>query len=173
MITKEYIENLYAEVLRELSEKHPVELWKVEPSGLKFTDEKTKFGMARFDGVIFINTAFIGTEAKAKLNNTMRHEFAHLAAGLNNNHNKVFKRFARFFGCNPDIDLSEEIRQVIGKIDYKYMLVAHTSDGGRHEIGGAHRKSKKYANFGKALRERYSYEVNGLKVVRFVYEPQK
>lgn len=167
MITKEYIQEAYDRVLAEVTQILPLNQWKHQPMGLGFTDEKTKYGLATCDGLVLINTAFIGTTATTKLDFVLRHEFTHHAVGLSKHHNRVFRRIEERFGVDPQRDLTREIEQIQSRIDYKYTVLAHLENGEIRDLGGAHRKTKRYTEYPKNAR--YNMSIAGIRVHRFEF----
>jgi len=167
MICEDYIWGRYHQILIELKAKHPLDKWKHQPKTLGFTEHKTKLGMATNTGVVLVNKAFIGTDAKAKLDFTIRHEFAHLAAGLHHNHNKVFRGYESYFGADTRIDYTSEIEQVQAKIGYKYTVFAHLENGERKEAGQVHKKTKKYSEYPRDGRLNMSF--GNFRVLKFEF----
>lgn len=167
MITEEYITNAYYRVLDEVSKVLPLAKWHMQPVGIGFTTEKTKYGMATPDGMVLINRVFIDSTAHTKLEFTLRHEFAHLAVGLHNHHNRRFQRMERVFGVDPAIDLSEEIAEIQSRIDFKYTVFAHLENGEVRNLGGVHRKTRTYTEYPKG--DHYTMSIEGVRVVRFEF----
>ncbi len=140
--------------------------WAIRPSGLELTRHKTKFGMASSRGVVYINSGFIGTPAITKLRNTLRHELAHLAVGLAEGHNAIFKHCACMFGVSKDVPKSE-IQAFEQSVGYKWQLIAHLVDGRTVEMGRVHRRHKKYTAY---THKRWRYMViKDTAVQRFEY----
>jgi predicted SprT family Zn-dependent metalloprotease len=165
MITKEYIQEVYDGVLAEVTQILPLNQWKHQPMGLGFTDKKTKYGLATSDGLVLINMALIGTTATTKLDFVLRHEFAHLAVGLSKRHNRIFQRLEERFGVDPYRDLTEEVEQIRSRIYYKYTVLAHLENGEILDLGGVHRKTKRYTEYPKNAR--YHMSIAGIRVNRF------
>lgn len=167
MITEEYIADAYYRVLDEVSKVLTLAKWHMQPVGIGFTTEKTKYGMATPDGMVLINRVFIDSTAYTKLEFTLRHEFAHLAVGLHNHHNRRFQKMERVFGVDPAVDLSEEIAEIQSRIDFKYTVFAHLESGEVRNLGGVHRKTKKYSDYPNG--SRYTMSIEGIRVLRFEY----
>lgn len=146
MITPEIINECYTSSLRECFDLFPAEKWKHSPAGVDMTDHKGKYGMATAKGVVLINKAFLGTNSTIKLRNTMRHELAHLAVGLKQSHNKVFRRFEALFDALVPVP-PNEIEAITNNISYKWQVIAHLVDGTQRDLGGAHMKTKLYAEY--------------------------
>lgn len=146
MITPEIINECYTSSLRECFDLFPAEKWKHSPAGVDMTDHKGKYGMATAKGVVLINKAFLGTNSTIKLRNTMRHELAHLAVGLKQSHNKVFRCFEALFDALVPVP-PNEIEAITNNISYKWQVIAHLVDGTQRDLGGAHMKTKLYAEY--------------------------
>lgn len=167
MITEQYITDTYQRILKEVSGILPINKWCHQPTGVGFTAEKTKYGLATPEGLVLINRVFIGTSAVNKLESTIRHEMAHLACGLEEHHNSRFRRMERVFGVDPDLDLSDELAQIQGKIDFKYTVIAHLENGIQRDLGGVHRKTRTYTEYPRHPRD--VARIEGVKVLRFEF----
>jgi len=143
----------------------PLSGWKITPTGVEFTTHKSVFGYATPKGKIEISKAFLETTAYSKLRYTLRHELAHLAAGLDQNHNRVFKRYEHAFGATS-FD-SEDVIQIENRINYKWTVTAHLENGTDREIGGVHRKTKKYSEYPKD--GKLTMSIDGINILRFEY----
>ena len=146
LITFEYICQEYERALKACCEKIPLKQWAHKPVGVKLTRHKTKYGMANSRGEVFISEAFLNTQANTKLKNTMRHELAHLAAGLWHGHSRVFKSVEILFGARAAV-AKQEVDEVHNNISFKWELIAHLSDGRSLSLGGRHRKSKSFTHY--------------------------
>ncbi len=91
-ITLETIRLNHTEALENAISKFPLEKWSIKPTSLVIKPFKSRWGDANSCGTIRINDVFIGTDNYAKLRDTLDHEISHLIVGLNENHNKIFKR---------------------------------------------------------------------------------
>lgn len=147
--------------------RQSLDRWVHRPRGIDVVTIKSAYGHATSEGKVLINDAFLGTEAINKLDNTIRHELAHLAAGLSRNHNKVFKAFARSFG----VDLSKEseagLRMIIDNVSFKYTVYAHLDNGAVINLGGVHRKTKAYSQYPEHSGKNRS--IDGVRVERFEF----
>lgn len=162
------IESNYLSLLDELSQLVPLKNWHIRPAGIGLTKHKTKYGIAYSDGRIEVSCHFIGTTARAKLAQTLRHEFAHLAVGVHHGHNGVFRRCERLFGARPTAQTKDEEPQLHQAIGYKYRLLATLEDGREIDVGGYHRRSRNYLDY-PCKKRGYCYRVKGLKVTAFRY----
>ncbi len=132
------IEQEYKRALENCAAVFPLSEWQHQPLGLEITPHKTKYGMASNSGKVFISQIFFGTQAYGKLRNTLRHELAHLAAGVRHGHNAVFKQFENLFCARQPVN-SEELKEIDARIGYKWRLIAHLHDGSSHVLGYYHR----------------------------------
>lgn len=166
-ITEQFVKAEYERVLADVCKVIPLHQWKLQPTGLDYTTHKTKYGVATPAGQVLINRAFVGTTAVNKLDFTLRHEFAHLAIGLQEHHNRRFRRAEACFGADVTRDLSAEKAQVIGAIDHKYTLIEHLVDGREVDLGGANRRTARYTAYPSNGRLNRSFR--GVRVERFEY----
>lgn len=166
MITFDHIKHEYKIALEECTAVLPLKRWAIEPQGIGITNHKTKYGLATYKGIVLIGEILIGTNAITSLRNTLRHELAHLAVGLNHKHDRVFKRCAAAFNANLPVS-KEEIREIDANISYKWMLVAYMDDGTVKKLGGAHRKTRVYTEYPRNGRR---MTVDGELVSRFEFE---
>ena len=166
-ITETLIHDCYQSVLGEVANIVPLEQWRVQPRKLGFSTHKSKYGQATPDGQVLINTIFVGTSSHTKLDQTMRHELAHLAVGLHHHHDKHFRRMERRFGVDPTLDLTQELDQLQDKITFKYTVIAHLMDGRVRELGGVHRKTKVYSQYPRD--GKYTMSIDGVRVEWFEF----
>jgi len=166
LITLETIKGEYNSALSMCKKILPIHKWVLNPKGVDLTRHKTKYGLATCDGMTLISRAFIGTSAINKLRATLRHELAHLAVGLNQGHNRTFKRWARRFGALDPVDRSETL-SVLDNINYKYQVTAHLEDGTQRDLGGVHRKTRRYTDYpGNGS----TASIDGLHILSFSFE---
>jgi len=168
MITVKFVQSVYDDILADVVCVLPMIEWIHKPTALGYTDEKTKYGLATNEGMILINRLFIGTTATTKLDYTLRHEFAHLAIGLRESHNRAFKRLEERFGVDLNRDLSEDISKIQNKIAYKYTVLAHLENGEVRVIGGVHRKTRRYTEY-PTNKSRFKLSVDGIRILSFEY----
>ena len=167
-ISKAYIQKRFEIILEELVVLLPLEHWQIKPKALAYTKAKTAYGFAAIDGRVLINHAFLGTRAFQQLDHTIRHEFAHLAVGLEAQHNLHFRRMERKFGVNKQVSDDEEVAQLREHLKPKYTLFAQLITGEVVSLGGAHRRHKKYTQY---RRRRFRLlTVDGVVVEHFYYQ---
>lgn len=166
-ITKAMIANEFNQVLDACFGILDESKWRIKPQGLGYTEHKTKYGMATPSGMVLIGTHFVGTTAVNKLKNTIIHELAHLAVGLENNHNRRFKLMEKRFGGSGGVDESDYL-EIAGNIKYKYNVIAHLANGVAFDVGGMHRKTKKYSQYMPT--DRNFMSIDSVRVERFEYQ---
>jgi len=158
---------LFESIKRELFLQFPLTEWTIKPGDFLWTKHKTKYGMARFNGDIFINRAFISSTAWQLLDATIRHELAHLYIGLAAGHNADFQATAQLFkSCFKSVPRAE-IKQFQEQISYRYKLYAICENGDSILLKKTHRKHAKYTQY--KARFFYKLSINGQKIKRFNY----
>ncbi|WP_018690941.1 hypothetical protein [Algicola sagamiensis] len=145
-ITQEIIQEEYALALADCAACIPLSRWKIKPKVLKLTKRKRVYGMATIHGEVLINEAFIGTTAINQLRKTIRHELAHLTVGLHHRHNHVFQQCAKRYGAR-DAVATEETLSFQANQTFKWQLMAHLENGEVRDLGGRHRRSKRYTHY--------------------------
>ena len=161
------IKKIYQDIVAELIRLQARESWAIHPQSIRLTKHKTKYGMACHDGTVFVNQAFLSTSARQLLDATIRHELAHLCVGLDQGHNRVFKRKAKQFKSVFGNHLSSDIKEINQRIGYKYLILAHLENGETIEFKKAHRKSAKYLDYRPKFFRYLS--IKGIKVIEFEY----
>ena len=161
MITLTYITDIYYEILTECMELVNIEGWIHPPRRVELTNRKV-LGTASIHGVVTISKAFINTSDYDTLHNTIRHELAHLAAGISENHGVNWKRMAVRFGANPrhSSSVSDEIKDTM----YKYYIIAHMADGRELACKPANKRTKKFTHYNG-----WSMSIRGVDIKRFEY----
>lgn len=164
MITEQYISTRFAALLTKCQALRST--WHTNPNGVALFTSKSKYGEAYKNGNIAINRAFIGTTAFAKLDQTILHELAHLAAGIRHGHGKQWKQTAELFGMPAEVP-QQQYQDVKRNISYKYTVVAHLVDGGIFSLGQVHRKTKAWAEYHNGPLNRKLED--GRKIARFEF----
>ncbi|MFL0810624.1 MAG: hypothetical protein K6L76_09435 [Agarilytica sp.] len=160
------IQREYQQALEDCDRVFPIKRWSHAPQQVKLTRHKTKYGMAMLSGDIYVSHAFIGTNAINKLRATIRHELAHLAVGLRHQHDKSFRQFEAAFGAKKKVR-KEEMQEVHDNIPFKWQVIAHLDNGVVKDIGGAHRRSKRFKSYAP---NKFNFmTVDGVKVERFEF----
>ena len=164
MIDYETIVREYEFAIKECASKIPKYKWKHTPTAIKLTSRKRSYGVANIYGEILINKSYIGTNDIAHLRDTIRHEVAHLVVGIDEGHNRYFKRICRFLGGSPDS--TSYSKEVNANITHKWKLLMHMENGDVL-TKLVHRRSKAYTEY-KPSWKCYRH-VNGIKIIRFEY----
>lgn len=159
-----------AVVLRELDralDRYPV--WAHPFSGLVFSRARRSFGRAYRDGRIAISTVFVGTTALEDLEDTVRHELAHLIAGVDQQHGSRWRRVAKDLGAVPRATGRSRCETLHERMQHAPLtLVAVMASGAEVDIKPAFRRSGRYTQYRRSLFGR-RYLVGEEVVDRFYY----
>ena len=167
MIDESTIKNMYNECLAHAKSLIDVSKWTHQPTGIQLDTHKSKYGQATPDGLVLINTAFIGTDAINKLKETILHELAHLIVGLKHHHSRLFRNWEAILLKGVVVNESER-NEVKNNNGYKHRLLA-ICENTVHDLGGAFRRTKKFRDY-QPTDNRF-ISVDGDKVIRFEYVP--
>ncbi|WP_286241232.1 hypothetical protein [Neptuniibacter halophilus] len=171
-ITENQIVNLAHKVMAECALEIPVSKWAHRFHDLQVVHMKAKYGEATATGIVRISSLFVGTSAWKKLEQTLRHEFAHLAVGTDQHHNSRFKQCqSRFRGDKPVPQ--SEIEEIASNNRYKWQVIAHLEDGTTFDVGGVHRKTKRYSAYHEQpeCKKRDWLTTVNKRVVRYEFQP--
>lgn len=153
MLTINDINQMLGEEIEKASLIYPIQAWSHPPiSTVNLYSSKTELGLASTFGQISINKLFIGTDAVSLLRNTIAHEISHLIVGVNQGHNQRFKYAASRLNVKSNSDFPE-LDVIKSKINYKYTVVAHLRGGEVVNLGGVHRKTRKYTDYNEQPRK--------------------
>ena len=167
MITIDTIKTTYAECIAIATAKLPFTSWKTHPIGIGLTTHKVKYGLAKANGEVLINPAFIGTKAYTKLKETIFHELAHFIVGFDKNHTAPFKRAMSYI--SDDIYVSPtEHAMVKENNSYKYRLLGFTKTK-TYNLEGAFKRTKKYLDYDPQGKRTMS--IKGERFSHFEYVP--
>lgn len=164
MITEKHIRSRYNEITNECIDKLSIERWVIMPTCFTISDRKV-LGTANSFGEVSVSRAYIGSVDYDGLDDTLRHELAHLAAGIKAKHGIEWKRMAVLFGATPSS--RGKSTQCVTDSLYKYYLVAHMEDGNVLPIKPANRKLKKYTGY------RWGCSIRNVDIKRFQYVSYK
>lgn len=171
MITKELIVKLtHEEWLRamkicEANNKQP----KHDLQNVIVDDLSHFYGKASIKGEVFIASAFVDAdykEYKDSLIDVIRHEIAHLIAGISAGHNRTWQNVCKLIDCRPESCFFDDTLNPINERMFKYRLMGVLEDGSIIPVDYSNRKKKKYLQVDKT--REYSFE-NTI-VVDFYYE---
>lgn len=144
MITEKHIRSRYNEITNECIDKLSIERWVIMPTCFSLSSRKV-LGTAKSTGEISVSRAYLGSVDYDGLDDTIRHELAHLAAGLQAKHGVEWKRMAVLFGATPTS--RGMTTQCVQDSLYKYYIMAHMADGTILPIKPANRKVRKYTDY--------------------------
>ncbi len=179
-LTLDEIQKIHDEILEQCSKAIPTKSWKHQVnSAVRVGTYQSDFAKAHVDGnddiYVSVHPLFLQTRFVNKLKAVMAHEFTHFVLGLDENHNRKFKRFESFLLDNIDYDLDaakSEADEFVSKIDFKWTVIAHLVDGTELYIGGVHRKTKTYSEYPRTEREKHTVSVGehrGKTVARYEF----
>lgn len=162
-----------AVVLRELDRALDAFPRWVHPfAGLSFNNARRSYGQAHRDGRMMISRLFLGTTALGDLEDTVRHEFAHLIVGIDQKHGPRWKRTALALGAVPRATGRSRAPDLQARMeDAPFTLVAVLASGEERALKPAFRRSRAliaYRDAGGGRR----YFVAGEAVLRFCYRPR-
>lgn len=144
--------------------------WAHPFAGLALSRARRSYGQANRDGHILISRVFLGTDALDDLEDTVRHELAHLIAGIDERHGPSWRRVAKRLGATPRARGRAVSPQLASRMeDAPYTLVAVLESGEEREVKTVFRRSRTYLQYRYRWGGRH-YEVEGQKVLRFRYD---
>lgn len=147
--------------------------WKHPFAGLEFSRAKRMFGQAHRDGRIVLSRQFIGTTALADLEDTIRHELAHLIVGIAEKHGQRWKAVAASLGARPRATGKSQGADLQARMsDAPLTLLAVMQSGEEREMKSAFRRSRRYLDYrlGKGGQQ---YHIKGELIERFVYRERR
>lgn len=158
-------------VLRELDRaiaRYPE--WAHPFAGLEISRRmRRSFGQAHADGRLRISAQFLGTPALADLEDTVRHEFAHLVVGVREKHGPAWRRVARDLGAIPRATGRSRCDHLQGRMaDGPFTLVAVMQSGEERVLRRVFRRSPRYRNY-RFDRGGQRYRIGNEWVERFRY----
>ena len=167
-MTLDIIASYWNQVLEEAARIYPRTSWAHQPGTISWATKQSGYAWITETGDLQVHTAFGGSLAYDKLLSTLRHECAHLIAGTHNGHNKIFKRVADRLGIDVDSALVlKQGNELRDSISFKWTVIAHFKDGTRQNLGGVHKRTRKYTDYGKD--GRFTMRVGNKVVDRFEF----
>lgn len=168
MISDSTIQDVFEHSKRYAFTLVPHNLWQVAPTTIETHDQHGKYGIAFSGGRIAVYSGFIGSPSIIKLESTILHELAHLCVGLRHHHNQYFRRIEkRFSGHLNKADMEKDEQTIIKCIPYKWTVVAHLENGSIEDLGGVHRKTKRWSEYTPAQSRSDSFQ--GITVLRYEF----
>jgi hypothetical protein len=147
--------------------------WEHPYSGLEFSRARRILGQAHRDGRIRLSTVFVDTRAHADLRDTIRHEFAHLIAGLRARHGAPWRQVAAALNAKPRAAGAVVCPELRARMDdAPFDLVAVLKDGREVVLRAAYRRAPQYLDY-RAGRTRRQYFYRGAEVAYFRYDPRR
>ena len=139
-------------------------------AGLEFNRARRTYGQAHRDGRVVLSTLFLGTRALADLEDTIRHEFAHLVVGIDERHGPRWKQVAQRLGAVPRAAGRSRAADLHARMeDAPFTLVAVLASGEERALKPAFRRSRRFLDYRRDGRGR-RYLVDGEVVAYFRYD---
>lgn len=136
---------------------------------LSFNRARRSYGQAHRDGRMVLSRSFLGTTALADLEDTIRHELAHLIAGIRFKHGPRWRHVASTLGAIPRASGRSEDAELHEKMSHaRFTLIAIMQNGEERTVRKVHRRSRRYAEY-RLGRRGQRYHIKGDFVERFVY----
>ena len=147
--------------------------WEHPCTGLSFSRARRILGQAHGNGTVKLSTLFIGTPARRDLIDTIRHELAHLIAGLRAGHGARWRQIARNLGAQPRATGDARCEVLRRRMDdAPFTLYAVLAGGEEVAVKPAYRRSREYENYRyNRFGRRYYYR--GEAVQYFRYHPRQ
>lgn len=170
-ITRNTIEALIDAELAQARASFP--RWVHPFQGWDLSRARRVLGQAHSDGRVKITSLFLGTRAHEDLRDTIRHEFAHLIAGLRARHGPKWKAVAAQLGATPLATgrmASRELRERME--DAPWSLMALLQNGEEILLKPAYRRSAQFLDYEAGtgpMTSRREYYYRGQRVQRFRY----
>lgn len=143
--------------------------WEHPFTAFGFNRARRAFGQAHHDGRLLLSRSFVGTDAVDDLEDTVRHEFAHLIAGIRFKHGPRWQRVAVALGAHPrasgrssNNDLHERMT------DAPFTLVAVMSTGEERMLRRVFRRARRYIDY-RLDHNGLRYHIHGEMIQRFRY----
>jgi len=138
-------------------------------AGLSFNRARRTYGQAHRDGRIVLSSVFLGTAALGDLEDTVRHELAHLIVGIDQRHGPAWRQVAKRLGATPRATGRSQAPDLAQKMEAApYTLMAVLASGEEREVKPVFRRSKRYLDYRYRVRGR-NYIIAGQTVLRFYY----
>lgn len=143
--------------------------WEHPFSALSFNRAKRAYGHAHADGRIVLSNTFVGTSATADLQDTIRHELAHLIAGIRFKHGPRWQQVAQTLGARPRASGRSESSELQEKMsDAPFTLIAVMRDGEARTMRKVFRRARRYLDYRYGKRGQ-RYHIKGEFIERFEY----
>jgi hypothetical protein len=144
--------------------------WRHPYGGLRMNRARRSYGQAHRDGTLVLSRIFLGTPAFADLEDTVRHEFAHLIVGIDHKHGPAWKQVASALGATPratgrsrDAALAERMHGA------RFTLVAIMESGEARPLRRVYRRSRRLSDYRPTPLGR-RYHIDGEWIVAFRYD---
>jgi len=143
--------------------------WAHPFAGLSFNRARRCYGQAHRDGRVVLSTVFLGTAALNDLEDTVRHEFAHLIVGIEARHGPRWRAVARALGAVPRATGRSQSPDLAARMDdAPFTLVAVLESGEERELKPAFRRNRRFLDY-RLGRGAQRYRCAGQDVLFFEY----
>lgn len=144
--------------------------WKHPYRSVEFSRARRILGQAHHDGRVKLSMLFVGTEAQDDLIDTIRHELAHLIAGLPARHGPRWKNVAQALGATPRASGRALCDALSTRLDdAPFSLIAVMAGGEELVMKPAYRRSQQYLQYRyKAGHRDYFYRSEPVLYFRYV-----
>ncbi|MFT7287968.1 MAG: putative SprT family Zn-dependent metalloprotease [Halieaceae bacterium] len=166
-LTRSEIRGIVEQELQRALSRYPK--WVHPYTGLEFNRARRTFGQAHRDGRVVLSDRFVGTAALTDLIDTVRHELAHLIAGIPAKHGPRWKAVAVALGAVPRASgrsVDAHLQQRMS--DAPFTLIAEMRSGEELEIRKVFRRSRRYLDYRYGTKGQ-RYHIKGDWVERFHY----
>lgn len=122
--------------------------WAHPFAGLSFNRARRCYGQAHRDGRMVLSTVFLGTTALEDLEDTVRHELAHLIAGIEARHGPRWRAVAKRLGAVPRASGRSQSAELNARMDdAPWTLVAVLASGEERELKPAFRRNRRFTEY--------------------------
>ncbi|MFT4769134.1 MAG: hypothetical protein ACI8RN_002274 [Glaciecola sp.] len=143
--------------------------WEHPFTALSFNRARRSYGHAHADGRIVLSNTFVGTSATTDLEDTIRHELAHLIAGIRFKHGPRWQQVAASLGARPRASGRSESSELHEKMsDAPFTLIAVMRDGEERAMRRVFRRARRYVDYRYGKRGQ-RYHIGGDFIERFEY----
>lgn len=173
MLTKEKVESIFHEELALAKVIWPSP-WRHPFTELRWTKAKTAFGYAGSNGHILISEHFLYTTHEEDLRDTIKHEIAHLIAGIAAGHDDGFFFVYHKLGGKRTTVGHAAPTQMKKKMQRQWQLFGYLEDGRKVKFAASHNRKSKYVGYKynpERHHERYTH--NGNTITHFEYKKRK
>jgi hypothetical protein len=143
--------------------------WEHPFSAFGFSRARRAFGQAHQDGRLLLSRSFIGTDAVDDLQDTIRHELAHLIAGIRFKHGPRWQQVDVTLGACPRASGRSSNSDLHARMtDAPFTLIAVMSTGEERTLRRVFRRARRYIDY-RLGHKGQQYHIHGELIQRFRY----